>query len=574
MLAYIVRRMLLMIPTLLGITFLVFMLLAMAPGGIGAALRAAGGSVDADSKASMQLLYIEDRYGLDDPAVIQYARWLGRISPIKFGDRSMRNYAGDLEDPPRSVKPLPMGPGWFKEWYKSPLDLEKQAEERNRPQADDENPARIAAVAQSLERAVARQEEDLPVGRNPEAIPEYKDSNKAYLRARAQYLMATRAFASSISRYAAADTVRLRKQEIDRMVAEGQDPKVAERAAAVSTKSIFNKVASGNNVIDYSLLQTLEPETSLTKEWEDVVQNYGRMVASHVEAEAALDRVKQAYARGPYPQAGVGIFGIATLDWPDFGKSFTVGRPVFDLIAEALPVTLLLNIAAVPIIYLVAVPFGMHAAARHNKLFDKVSGSIFVIFWSIPVVWAGVLAIGFLADKQYLGWFPGSGLHSNNADEMSFLPGFGADGFERGYLLDTIWHMVLPVFCLVYGGWAVLAKQTRAAMLDTYTMDFVRTARAKGVSDHDVKWYHVFRNSLLPVITIFVLVFPAMLAGSVVVERIFSIPGMGSLILSAIFNLDRDVILANVFMIAVLNLLALLLADILYAAADPRVTFD
>ena len=150
----------------------------------------------------------------------------------------------------------------------------------------------------------------------------------------------------------------------------------------------------------------------------------------------------------------------------------------------------------------------------------------------------------------------------------------GEEGFQRGYLLDTIWHMVLPVFCLVYGGWAVLAKQTRAAMLDTYTMDFVRTARAKGVSDHDVKWYHVFRNSLLPVITIFVLVFPAMLAGSVVVERIFSIPGMGSLILSAIFNLDRDVILANVFMIAVLNLLALLLADILYAAADPRFTFD
>ena len=574
MLGYIVRRLLLMIPTLLGITFLVFMLLAMAPGGIGAALRAAGGSVDADSKASMQLLYIEDRYGLDDPAVVQYGRWLGRISPVKFGERSMRNYAGDLEEPPRSVKPLPMGPGWFKEWYKSPLDLEKQAEEQHRPLADDDNPGRIAAVAKSLELAAAREEEGLPVGEAPEAIPEYKDANKSYLRARAQYLMATRGFASSISRYAAADTMRLREQEIARMIGEGTDAKVAERAATVSTQSDFNRAVTGNNVVDYELLQTLEPETSLEQDWEEVVQSYGRMVASHADAEAALARVRQAYARGPYPLAGVGIFGIATLDWPDFGKSFTIGRPVFDLIAEALPVTLLLNIAAVPIIYLVAVPFGMHAAARHNRLFDKVSGSVFVIFWSIPVVWAGVLAIGFLADKQYLGWFPGSGLHSNNADEMSFLPGFGAEGFERGYLLDTIWHMVLPVFCLVYGGWAVLAKQTRAAMLDTYTMDFVRTARAKGVSDHDVKWYHVFRNSLLPVITIFVLVFPAMLAGSVVVERIFSIPGMGSLILGAIFNLDRDVILANVFMIAVLNLLALLLADILYAAADPRVTFD
>ena len=574
MLGYIARRLLLMIPTLLGITFLVFMLLAMAPGGIGAALRAAGGSVDADSKASLQLLYIEDRYGLDDPAVVQYGRWLARISPVKFGERSMRNYAGDLEEPPRDVKAMPMGPGWFAGSYELPADLEATAADRNRTMADDETSSRSAAVDLALAAAAERKAEGLSVGENPGSIPEYKDANKAYLRARAQYLMAARGFASSISRYASADTLRLRKIEVDALVAGGVDSKIAERQASVTTESPFNAAVSGNNIIDYDLLQTMKPVTSLNEAWNVLVTGYAELVVAHAEAEAALRRVRTAYERGPYPLAGVGILGFATFDWPDFGKSFTIGRPVLDLITEALPVTLLLNVAAVPIIYLVAVPFGMHAAARHNKLFDKVSGSIFVIFWSIPVVWAGVLAIGFLADKQYLGLFPVSGLHSNNADEMAFLPGWDAAGFQAGYLLDTLWHMVLPVFCLVYGGWAVLAKQTRAAMLDTYTMDFVRTARAKGVSDHDVKWYHVFRNSLLPVITIFVLVFPAMLAGSVVVERIFSIPGMGSLILAAIFNLDRDVILANVFMIAVLNLLALLLADILYAAADPRVTFD
>ena len=144
MLGYIARRLLLMIPTLLGITFLVFMLLAMAPGGIGAALRAAGGSVDADSKASLQLLYIEDRYGLDDPAVVQYGRWLARISPLKFGERSMRNYAGDLEEPPRDVKAMPMGPGWFAGSYELPQDLEATAADRNRTQADDETSTRSA----------------------------------------------------------------------------------------------------------------------------------------------------------------------------------------------------------------------------------------------------------------------------------------------------------------------------------------------------------------------------------------------------------------------------------------------
>ena len=573
MLGYIVRRLFLMIPTLLGITFLVFMLLALAPGGIGAALRAAGGNVDADSKASLQLLYIEDRYGLDDHPIVQYGRWLARISPIKFGRRSMRNYAGDLEPPPRSVKEIPIGPAWFGDALDLPADLVEKAEARNRTVADDAGEARVAAIVQSEAAADLRRSERLAVGRDPAAIPEYKDANKVYLRARAEYLMSSRSLASAIAGYAAADSDRAIGLERDRLVVEGIDPKVAARIATDSVRSKFNDVVGDGNVIDYDRLEDMTPETSVP-EWLGMVAAYRDTVEKRAEAVASLARVNAAYERGPYPEAGIGAGDVVSLDWPDFGKSFTLGRPVLDLIAEALPVTLLLNIAAIPIIYLVAVPFGMQAAARHNRLFDKVSGSIFVIFWSIPVVWAGVLAIGFLADDQYLGLFPVSGLHSNGADDMMFLPGWNGTKFEIGYMLDTAWHMVLPVICLVYGGWAVLAKQTRAAMLDTYTMDFVRTARAKGVSDHDVKWYHVFRNSLLPIITIFVLVFPAMLAGSVVVERIFSIPGMGSLILGAIFNLDRDVILANVFMIAVLNLLALLLADILYAAADPRVTFD
>ena len=143
-----------------------------------------------------------------------------------------------------------------------------------------------------------------------------------------------------------------------------------------------------------------------------------------------------------------------------------------------------------------------------------------------------------------------------------------------GWLLDVTWHMVLPVSCLVYGGFAVLSKQTRAAMLDNFSADYVRTAKAKGVSRKDVVIHHVFRNSLLPLITMFVTVFPATLAGSVVIERIFSVPGMGSLMLDAIAQRDRELILANTFMIAVVNLGALLLADILYAVADPRVSYE
>jgi peptide/nickel transport system permease protein len=158
---------------------------------------------------------------------------------------------------------------------------------------------------------------------------------------------------------------------------------------------------------------------------------------------------------------------------------------------------------------------------------------------------------------------------------MTFLPVTDAQGrWQPGWLLDLLWHVALPVLCLVYGSFAILSKQTRASMLDNLSADYVRTAKAKGVPRNDVVVRHVFRNSLLPLITMFVGIFPAMLAGSVVIERIFSVPGMGSLVIEAIDLRDRELILADTLMIAVVNVVALLLADILYAVADPRVSYE
>ncbi len=233
---------------------------------------------------------------------------------------------------------------------------------------------------------------------------------------------------------------------------------------------------------------------------------------------------------------------------------------------------MLLNFIAFPIIYLIAVPTGILAASRRGSWFDIGSGGLFVALWSVPVVWTGTLMIGYLASDQYLGAFPASGLSDAAAVRWTYLPSWRPDGhFEPGWLLDRIWHICLPVTCLVYGGFAILAKQTRAAMLDNFSADYVRTAIAKGVPRGTVTLRHVFRNSLLPIITMFVTIFPSMLAGSIVVERIFSVPGMGSLLLEAINARDRELILANTLMVAVVNLVALLLADILYAAGRPRV---
>lgn len=266
--------------------------------------------------------------------------------------------------------------------------------------------------------------------------------------------------------------------------------------------------------------------------------------------------------------------GFKLLKTPDLGESFSRGRPVLDLYAEALPVTLTLNLITVPIVYFLAIVVGIYAARHRGKLFDQVSGVTMLGMWALPVIMVGVLMIGFLANKEYLHWFPVSGLSSIEANDMAYLPGWTEQGFERGWLLDRLWHLVLPVICMTYGASAVLMKLMRGAMLENLMSDFVRTARAKGVDEHRVLWGHVFRNSLIPLITVAAGLLPGLLVGSVLIEKIFSLPGMGKLMIEAIFARDREVVMAATLISGLLGLFCILIADLLYALADPRVSYD
>jgi peptide/nickel transport system permease protein len=264
-------------------------------------------------------------------------------------------------------------------------------------------------------------------------------------------------------------------------------------------------------------------------------------------------------------------FGLKS---PDLGESFVRQRKVSALIAEALPITLLLNLITVPIIYAIAIVTGIQTAKHRGKMLDVGTGTVLLGMWSFPTMLAGVLMIGFLASRQYLKIFPANGLHDIQSDAMAFLPAFTADGFQRGWLLDTAWHLVLPVICLSYGGFAYLSKLQRGAVLENIGLDYVRTARAKGLSEKNVLYRHVFRNSLLPLITVAAHLLPGLLAGSVIIEVIFGLPGMGKLIVEAALMRDRELVLSDVMVISVVGLLSYLLADICYVAADPRVSYD
>lgn len=509
MTTYIIRRLLLMIPTVIGMTLLIFLLVAMSPGGVGAALQVSGGGQMDSGSVAQQRAYLEDRYGLDAPIFVQYARWLGRVSPIKFGTRDQFVNDERFTDP-REVDDPPLW-AWF-------VDELPQAEER-----------------EALE------------------VPESaEDRTRLYRRAAGRYAQARAAFLGSRTRFE---------------IAMGDIAKAIDNPQAVKDRGQIRPGQARS--IGKSAFESQDELWAIARERADqMLRDYKGLLDATAGSQAIFDaRI--------FDQAGIPIIpGTLSIAMPDLGMSFARSRPVSQLIAEALPVTLLLNLIAVPIIYAVAIPSGILAASRQGSLLDVGLGAFYVALWSIPVVWAGVLAVGFLASKDYLGAFPVTGLHSVESEAMGILPRVVDGSWERGYLLDTLWHLVLPVACLVYTGFAILSKQTRAAMLENFNADYVRTAKAKGVSRKDVVFRHVFRNSLLPIITMFVSIFPAMLGGSVVIERIFSVPGMGSLIIEAIGLRDRELLLANALIVGLVNMLALLLADILYALADPRISYD
>jgi len=258
----------------------------------------------------------------------------------------------------------------------------------------------------------------------------------------------------------------------------------------------------------------------------------------------------------------------------DLGTSFQYGRPVADILVERIPITLLLNLVTIPVTYLIAIFVGMKSATHRGGRFDVGMGMSMLALWSIPTMLAGVLLLGFFANIQYFQWFPTSGISSREALDMPFLPHWGAAGFVRGFLLDRLWHLVLPVLCLSYGGFAALAKLTRTSILENLHSDYARTARAKGLAEHEVLWRHVFRNSLLPLITISAGLLPSLLAGSLIVEHIFSIDGMGQLAVEAVKGRDRELVLSITWVSGFLTLIGYLLADFCYTLADPRVSYD
>lgn len=246
----------------------------------------------------------------------------------------------------------------------------------------------------------------------------------------------------------------------------------------------------------------------------------------------------------------------------DLGRSWSEDqRPVTALLAEALPRTLALNGLALLLIYLVAIPAGVVAALKPRGVFDSLSSVALFALYSVPHFWAASLLLLFLASERYWPLLPYQGLTSTRPMDLSSLQLLGDLGL----------HLVLPVLVLSLGGIAQLSRYMRTSMLEVVRADFVRTARAKGLPERQVVFRHALRNALITPITLLGQVLPALVGGSVVVETIFGIHGMGELGLRAALSQDYPVVMAITLLSAVLTMAGVLLSDLLYRVADPRV---
>jgi microcin C transport system permease protein len=249
----------------------------------------------------------------------------------------------------------------------------------------------------------------------------------------------------------------------------------------------------------------------------------------------------------------------------DFGQSYYHHKSVVDLVISKLPVSMSLGLWSFLIVYLTCIPLGIKKAVRDGSRFDVISSSVILVGYAIPGFVLAILLIVLFGGGSFWSIFPLRGLVSDNWSEMGLLT----------RILDYLWHMVLPIISITVGSLAVMTLLTKNSFLEEIRKQYVLTARAKGLSENRVLYHHIFRNAIIPIITGFPGSFiAAFFTGSLLIETIFSLDGMGLLAYESIMNRDYPVVLGTLYFFTIIGLISRLLSDLSYVVVDPRITFE
>jgi peptide/nickel transport system permease protein len=295
-------------------------------------------------------------------------------------------------------------------------------------------------------------------------------------------------------------------------------------------------------------------------------QNYGRIT---VNASSWKDYLP-ALSFHPNNQYHRWLFGDGLLSkgllQGDFGISYLSKQPVSKIISGKIGWSLFFTLFSVLLAYLVSIPIAIKSAAKKNSRFDNISSLVLFMLYSLPTFWVATLLLMTFANTDVLNIFPASGVKP--------VTGYPADANLLEKIKLSLPYLILPTICYTYSSLAFLSRTLRVSMIEILSQDFIRTARAKGLSEKAVLWKHALKNSLLPIITVFANVFPYMIGGSVILESIFTIPGMGSAIYTSIDAQDYPMIVAVFTLTGLLTMAGYLLSDLLYAIVDPRISFS
>ncbi|MEY1662048.1 microcin C ABC transporter permease YejB [Isoalcanivorax beigongshangi] len=277
-----------------------------------------------------------------------------------------------------------------------------------------------------------------------------------------------------------------------------------------------------------------------------------------------IARIEQLYGFDkPAPERfALMVKNYATLN---FGDSYFRDRSVVELIAERLPVSISLGLWSTLLTYLVSIPLGIRKAVRHGTPFDTWSSMAVIIGYAIPSFLFGLLLVVLFAGGSYLEWFPLRGLTSENWADLSPL----------GKAADYLWHITLPTIAIVIGHFATLTMLTKNSFLDEVSKLYVQTARAKGLTERQVLYRHVFRNAMLIVIAGLPAAFISLFfTGSLLIEYVFSLDGLGLLGFEAVIERDYPVVFGTLFIFTLIGLVLKLVSDLTYMWVDPRIDFE
>ncbi len=250
--------------------------------------------------------------------------------------------------------------------------------------------------------------------------------------------------------------------------------------------------------------------------------------------------------------------------------SFSQNKSILPDLTKHMWVSIRINLLVFFLIYLVSIPLGIYSAANSNSLSDRLTTITLFMLYSLPSFWMAEMLRNWLGNQSQLIWFPTMGLHASKFTNGTL----GTDFSWWEMTFDYLHHLVLPVVCLTYGGLAYLSRQMRAGMLEVIQQDYIRTAKAKGAGEMRVLFVHALRNGLFPIITIFASLLPFLVGGSVIIETIFNIPGMGKYAYDAVMRREYDIVMATLILSSILTLIGILISDILYVLVNPQVSFQ